>query len=81
MILHLLCSDGPNNVAHPRIIIDAAAGSHATIIEQFVDLGSAAPLCNSATHITAGRNAEIEHYRVFSTGAGAEHHAAILAVM
>jgi Fe-S cluster assembly protein SufD len=73
VIVHLLTSEGANNIAYPRLIIDAAPGSRATIIEHYVDQGAAPPLCNSATHIAAARNAEVEHYRIFSTGPGAEH--------
>jgi len=73
VILHLLTAEGENNVAHPRVIIDAAPGASATIIEHYVEQGAHPPLCNSATHIAAGRDSRIEHYRVFATGAGAEH--------
>lgn len=73
VILHLLTSDGADNIAFPRVIIDAAPGSRATIIEHYVEQGANPPLCNSATHIAAGRDSHVEHYRVFATSAGAEH--------
>jgi Fe-S cluster assembly protein SufD len=73
VILHLLTAEGADNVAHPRVIIDAAPGCSATIIEHYVEQGEHPPLCNSATHITAGRDSLIEHYRVFATSAGTEH--------
>jgi Fe-S cluster assembly protein SufD len=73
VILHLLTSDGTDNIAFPRVIIDAAPGSRATIVEHYVEQGANPPLCNSATHIAAGRESQIEHYRVFATSAGAEH--------
>ena len=73
VILHVMSADGPNNIAHPRVIIDAAPGSSATIIEHYVEQGERPPLCNSATHIAAGRDSNIEHYRVFATGNAATH--------
>jgi Fe-S cluster assembly protein SufD len=59
--------------AHPRIIIDASPGASATIIEQHVSEGDIAPLSNSNTHIALGKDAQLEHYRVYATGAGATH--------
>jgi Fe-S cluster assembly protein SufD len=73
VILHVLTANGADNVAHPRVIIDAAPGSSATIIEHYVEQGDHPPLCNSVTHIAAGKDSLIEHYRVFATSAGAEH--------
>jgi Fe-S cluster assembly protein SufD len=73
VILHVLTAGGANEVAYPRVIIDAAPGSSATIIEHYVEHGGLAPFCNSATHIAAGRDSQIEHYRVFATGKSATH--------
>jgi Fe-S cluster assembly protein SufD len=72
-ILHLLTSDGTDNIAFPHVIIDVAPGSRATVIEHYVAQGANPPLCNSATHIAAGRDSHVEHYRVFATSEGAEH--------
>jgi Fe-S cluster assembly protein SufD len=73
VILHVLTAAGAHNIAHPRVIIDTEPGSRVTIIEHFVEQGAHPPLCNSVSHIAAGRGAEVEHYRVFATGAGADH--------
>jgi Fe-S cluster assembly protein SufD len=73
VILHVLTGSATNSVAYPRVIIDAAPGSSATIIEHYVEQGDQAPLCNSATQITAGRDSLVEHYRVFATGKTATH--------
>jgi Fe-S cluster assembly protein SufD len=73
VILHVMTANGADNVAYPRVIIDAAPGSSATIIEHYVEQGDQPPLCNSATHIAVGRDARIEHYRVFATGTAASH--------
>jgi Fe-S cluster assembly protein SufD len=73
VILHVLTAGGGNEIAYPRVIIDAAPGSSATIIEHYVEHGGRAPLCNSATHIATGHGSEVEHYRVFATGKTATH--------
>jgi Fe-S cluster assembly protein SufD len=73
VILHVATGDGANNIAYPRIIIEAAPGCGATIIEHHVAQGEHTPLSNSSTHIALMRDAQIEHYRVFATGAGAAH--------
>ena len=73
VIQHVLSANGANAVAYPRVIIEAAPGSSATIIEHYVEGGAAAPLCNSATHIAAGTDSQIDHYRVFATGTDASH--------
>jgi Fe-S cluster assembly protein SufD len=73
VIRHVATADGPDTVAYPRVIIEGCAGSNATIIEHHVQQGDHTPLCNSATHIALKEGAELEHYRVFATGAGASH--------
>jgi Fe-S cluster assembly protein SufD len=73
VILHVSTGDGSDDVAYPRVIIDARAGSSATIIEHHVAQGEFTPLVNSNTHIALGRGAQLEHYRVFATGPGATH--------
>jgi Fe-S cluster assembly protein SufD len=73
VILHVAAGDGADNITYPRIIIEAAPGSSATIIEHHVAQGEHAPLSNSNTHIALKQDAQIEHYRVFATGAGATH--------
>jgi Fe-S cluster assembly protein SufD len=57
----------------PRVIIDAAPGSSATIIEHYVEQGdhSAAVQLRHAHRARPG--CALEHYRVFATGAGATH--------
>jgi Fe-S cluster assembly protein SufD len=73
VILHVSTGDGPHDVAHPRVIIDARPGSSAVIIEHHVAQGEHTPLNNSNTHIALGRGAQLEHYRVFATGPHATH--------
>jgi Fe-S cluster assembly protein SufD len=73
VILHVAAGDGANNIAYPRIIIEATPGSSATIIEHHVAQGDHTPLSNSNTHIALRQDAQLEHYRVFATGADATH--------
>ena len=73
VILHVAAGDGADNIAYPRIIIEATPGSSATIIEHHVAQGEHTPLCNSNTHIALRQDARLEHYRVFATGADATH--------
>jgi Fe-S cluster assembly protein SufD len=67
VILHVATADHPGTAAYPRVIIDAAPGSSATIIEHHVQQGADTPLCDSASLITLERDAAIDHYRVFAT--------------
>jgi Fe-S cluster assembly protein SufD len=73
IILHVAAADGAGNIAYPRIIIEATPGSSATIIEHHVAQGEHTPLCNSNTHIALRHDSQVEHYRVFATGADATH--------
>jgi Fe-S cluster assembly protein SufD len=73
VIVHVSTGERAHQAAHPRIIIDATPGSRATIIEHHVAHGEIALLNNSNTHISLGMDAQLEHYRVYSTGAGATH--------
>jgi Fe-S cluster assembly protein SufD len=72
VIRHLSAGDAAQ-AAHPRIIIDASPGASATIIEHHLSEGDIAPLNNSNTHIALAKDAQLEHYRVYATGAGATH--------
>jgi Fe-S cluster assembly protein SufD len=73
VILHVATGDGTHSIAYPRVIIEAGPGSSATIIEHHVAHGEHTPLNNSTTHIALGPDAQLEHYRVFATDAGATH--------
>jgi Fe-S cluster assembly protein SufD len=73
LILHVASGEGSDDIAYPRVIIDAAPGSSATIIEHHVSQGEHTPLTNSDTHVVLGHDAQLEHYRVYATDAGATH--------
>lgn len=72
VIEHLSTGDTAQ-AAHPRVIIEALPGASAVIIEHRVSDGDAVPLTNSNTHIALARDARLEHYRVYSSGAAAAH--------
>jgi Fe-S cluster assembly protein SufD len=72
VIRHVSTGDGAQ-AAHPRIIIDLESGASAIIIEHHLSEGDITPLNNSNTHIALGQDAQLEHYRVYATGAGATH--------
>ncbi len=73
VILHVAAADGADNISYPRIIIEAAPGAIATVIEHHVSQGAYTPTSNSDSLIVLGRDAHIEHYRVFATDPGATH--------
>ena len=73
VILHVATGDGLDNVAYPRVIIEAAPGSKATIIEHHVAQGEHTPLNNSNTLLALRQDSQLEHYRVYATGPGATH--------
>jgi len=79
LVLYATTEAGPNTAVHPRLMIEAAPGSRATIIEHHLDGAGGADaqarttLCNSVTRVALGTRAELEHYRVFSTGPAAMH--------
>jgi Fe-S cluster assembly protein SufD len=73
VILHIGSAETSGTAAHPRLIVEAAPGSAATLLEHHVQLGAEAPLCNSATRIALARDAQIEHYRVFEAGEKSVH--------
>jgi Fe-S cluster assembly protein SufD len=73
VILHVATAEATGNIAYPRVIIEAAPGCSATIIEHHVAQGEHTPLANSNTHIALRQDSRLEHYRVFATGADATH--------
>ncbi len=72
VIRHVSTGDGAQS-AHPRIIIDLQPGASAIVIEHHLSEGDITPLNNSNTHIALGKDAQLEHYRVYATGSGATH--------
>lgn len=70
VLVHVGGGSGPDDVTFPSVIIEADAGASATIVEHHVTAGR--PLfADSATRIRLGPGAKLDHYRVFTTDAGA----------
>ena len=73
VILHVGVGADTDSITYPRVIIEAAPGASATIIEHHVAQGERAVTVNSNTHVSLGRGAQLEHYRVFATGQESTH--------
>jgi Fe-S cluster assembly protein SufD len=73
--LHLLflASGESDTVAHPRIVIECAAGARAIVVEQFAALGESAYFNNVVTHATLASGATLEHYKVQREASTAFH--------
>ncbi len=73
LIRHAAGATGPDEISHPRVIIEIAAGAAATIVELHSGAGAHLPVVNSTTRLNLGRGARVEHYRVFAAGDTATH--------
>ncbi len=62
--------DGPT-MSHPRNLIVAEEGSQATIVEEYVSVGSSPVFCNTVTEMVAGDRTVLAHYRIESEHEGA----------
>lgn len=56
-------SDAPV-VSYPRNLVISEEGSQATIVEDYVSVGSGSTFCNTVTELVAGENATLSHYRI-----------------
>jgi Fe-S cluster assembly protein SufD len=70
-IAHVASANGTASAVHPRIIVELAPDSRATLLEHYLDTGAGTSLCNSCTQVALGAGARLEHYRVFAAGATA----------
>lgn len=57
----------------PRNLIVADENSQATVIEHYVAVSEARYLTNAVTEVIAGRNAQVEHYRIQQESGKAYH--------
>lgn len=60
-------------VTHPRVLIDAAAGSRAVVIQDHVSLGSGPQLTNSVCEVRLGADASLDLVVAQREGAGTYH--------
>lgn len=58
---------------YPRVIIESAKNSSATVIEHHVGASQQSVFSNSVSHLDVEDNAKIQHYRIFSTDANTSH--------
>jgi Fe-S cluster assembly protein SufD len=61
-LLYVSAGAGAQIMTHPRTLIVAEPTSHASVIEDFVSLGSEAAFSNSVTELVAGQDAVISHF-------------------
>ena len=73
LLTHVADGGAQSAAVHPRMIIESAPGSAATIIEYHVSGSGGDVLTNSVSQIFLAEAAELRHYRVFATGAGSSH--------
>ena len=63
--VHLLFVSTRAEVAsYPRVLVVAEAGSHCTLIEDFVSVHDGAYLTNAVTEIAVADNASVRHVRL-----------------
>jgi Fe-S cluster assembly protein SufD len=75
-LLFVAVPDGEPKAFHPRSLIDAEAGSSATVLETYVSLGEGVYWTNAVTQVLVARNAVLRHYKLQAEGGSAYHVAA-----
>ncbi len=70
-LVHVTTAAAAQNASYPRVIVEAAPGSRATVIEHFMNTGTGASLCDSFTQVGLAAGAQLEHYRVYAAHADA----------
>jgi Fe-S cluster assembly protein SufD len=68
-------------VSHPRVLIQAGAGSRASVVEDYVSFGDGEFLTNAVTEIRLAPNAELEHVRLQREGDAGSHVSALHATL
>jgi Fe-S cluster assembly protein SufD len=72
-LMFLSCDGGDPVAAHPRVVVDATAGSELVLIEHYGGLGAARNLTNVVTELSLGQGARVQHYRLQEETAAAFH--------
>ena len=75
-ILFMATPDGEPSAFHLRNLIDAEAGSSATVLETFVAMGDGPYWSNVVTRVSVAPNAVLRHHKLQAEGAKAVHIAA-----
>lgn len=76
-IVHVADAEGGAVAAHPRLLVVAGAGAHATLIETFVGTDGEASLTNAVAEVVLGDRAEVAHHRIQDEPERAFHLAAL----
>ena len=63
-LIHITDSSKNQAVAHPRVLINAAENSQATIVELFIGLGDALSFTNAVTEINCATNSNTTHIKI-----------------
>jgi Fe-S cluster assembly protein SufD len=73
--LHLLfvASGAGDHVAHPRVVLDCAPGSTATVVEHYAAAGDSTYFNNVVTQATLGEGASLTHYKLQRESSRAFH--------
>lgn len=82
--IHLVFLSAPGagpTVSHPRVLIQAGAGSRASVVEDYVSFGDGEFLTNAVTEISVAPNAELEHVRVQREASAGSHVSALHATL
>lgn len=77
--IHIISIGGNNKASvtfHPRILVDAAAGSNATLLESHIGIGGETYFSNSVAEIGVGNGAVLRHYKLQNEHTNAFHIAA-----
>lgn len=64
VLIHITDSSKNQAVAHPRVCINAAENSQATIAELFIGLGDALSFTNAVTEINCGTRSNTTHIKI-----------------
>jgi Fe-S cluster assembly protein SufD len=78
-LLFLSAADGTPVVSHPRVLVIAEEGAHATIVESYLGPAGGTYFTNAVTEIVAREAAVIDYYKVQRESPKAYHVATVMA--
>ncbi|MDH3234604.1 MAG: Fe-S cluster assembly protein SufD [Alphaproteobacteria bacterium] len=72
-VIHVSVGQSGPVFQHPRNLIVAEAGSHATVLEHYIGFGQSPTLANAATEVVIGEGAGVRHCKVQAEAPEAFH--------
>ena len=72
-VIHVSVGDDGPVFHHPRNLIIAEDGAHATVVEHYIGFGQTPTLANVATEVGLGEGARIRHCKVQAEAPDAFH--------